>query len=140
MSEASCLFWFLPLRHDVVSNIFALENLCGGVDSKTEPLILIQSHVRGECSDVAALRMKLQLVVSRFEVELAEGSRAIEVCYELIDSWADVSRHQDGMSTQSRISFGILDLDGITIQDTHSISPETQYYLLAIASVFQQIP
>ena len=58
--------WFLQLRHDVVTNIFTLENLCGGVDSKTEPLILIQSHVRGECSDVFALRMKLQLVVSRF--------------------------------------------------------------------------
>ena len=43
------------------------------------------------------------------------------------------------MSTQSRISFGILDLGGITIQDTHSVAPETQYYLLFIASVFQQI-
>ena len=31
--------WFLQLRHDVVTNIFTLENLCGRVDSKTEPLI-----------------------------------------------------------------------------------------------------
>ena len=54
------------INHDVVTNISysgnisyqrldgMLENLCGGVDSKTEPLILVQSRVRGECSDVSA--------------------------------------------------------------------------------------
>ena len=42
------------------------------------------------------------------------------------------------MSTQSRLSFGILDLGGITIQATHLVAPETHYYLLVIASVFQQ--
>ena len=30
------------------------ENLCSRVHSKTEPLILVQSHVHGECSDVSA--------------------------------------------------------------------------------------
>ena len=34
------------------------------------------------------------------------------------------------MSTQSRISFGILDLGGITIQATHSVAPETITFLL----------
>lgn len=54
------------INHDVVTNILysgnigcqrlhgMLENLCSGVDSKTEPLILVQSHVSGECSDVSA--------------------------------------------------------------------------------------
>ena len=54
------------IKNDVVTNISysrnigyqrlycVLENLCGGVDSKTEPLTLVQSHVRGECSDVSA--------------------------------------------------------------------------------------
>ena len=32
------------------------------------------------------------------------------------------------MSTPSRISFGILDLGGITIQDTHSVSPVPVYF------------
>ena len=61
LSEASCLFWFLPLRHDVVTNIFALEISAAELIPK-----LIQSHVCGECSDVSVLPMKLQLVVSRF--------------------------------------------------------------------------
>lgn len=59
------------INHDVVTNISysgnisyqhldgMLENLCSGVDSKTEPLILVQSHVSGECSDVSARQMKL---------------------------------------------------------------------------------
>ena len=54
------------INHDVVTNISysgnigyqrldgMLENLCSGVDSKTEPLILVQSHVRGEGGDVSA--------------------------------------------------------------------------------------
>ena len=54
------------INHDVVTNILRsgnigyqrldgmLENLCGGVYSKTEPLILVQFHVRGECGDVCA--------------------------------------------------------------------------------------
>ena len=53
------------INHDVVINISysrnigyqqldgMLENLCGGVDSKTESLILVQSHVHGECTDVS---------------------------------------------------------------------------------------
>ena len=54
------------INHDVVTNISytenigyqrldgTLENLCGGVDSKTDPLMLVQSYVGGECSDVSA--------------------------------------------------------------------------------------
>ena len=64
--EAGLVFIVVSaINHDVVINISysrnigyqqldgMLENLCGGVDSKTEPLILVQSHVRGECTDVS---------------------------------------------------------------------------------------
>ena len=54
------------INHDVVTNISysgnigyqrlegIFENLCRGVDSKTDSLILVQFHVRGEGGDVSA--------------------------------------------------------------------------------------
>ena len=36
-----------------------------------------------------------------------------------------MARFASRMSTQSRISFGLLGLDGVTILDTHSVGPET---------------
>ena len=65
--ECSVMFVLVSaINHNVVTNISysgnidyrrldgMLENLGGGVDSETEPLILVQSHVRGEGGDVSA--------------------------------------------------------------------------------------
>ena len=71
--------------------------------------ILMTRHI-SPTIDVLTADLNGATAFSKFDlkvdlkVEFAEGSRAIEVCCELIDSWADVSRQQDGTIRVSHVN------------------------------------